>query len=405
MILDSRGRLFGKINLLDLLALFFLLCLAGTVRYAVGASRHHSLKLFSAEPRRIVAGGGKYLMIKGTGFDRSTTIRLGRYPDRGEVYFDESTLGIEIDQRVDPGFYHVRVRDGRGRFAEFPEPVEVIWEPRVKEVKPKILYSTGNDWNLLISGEYFSHPSTVRIQNRELTVNGTKFDAINASLNPEDAPLPLGKFMLQVTRSGGLPTRLQYPVTVVPAQRITSFEPKVLAVGQSVDLVIHGDNFQEHTLVWLGDQLIGEATLENPNLLRIHVNPTQQMIGLRDLQVRLRDGPEIPPIWNAVQIQEILMVSVVVDLQLDKAGESSLERLQESSEVKQIRSVVSKGSTIIEVMLPATSKSQNGEIQYLYQRQLLKKDVPVFMIIHGERVSGVVCSGPFPILMDDEVTH
>ena len=107
-IIDAQGRLGGRLNLLDLAVVFFLLSLTGTVSYGLAVAQHRALAIVSVEPRRIVVGGEPCLFVKGTGFDAGTTVRIGNYPDR-PAYLDESTLQVRVEDDVLPGKYRVIV--------------------------------------------------------------------------------------------------------------------------------------------------------------------------------------------------------------------------------------------------------------------------------------------------------
>lgn len=421
MFLDKQGRLFGKINLLDLMALLFLLSLAGTVRYAVVVLRHFSLEVVSVEPRRIVAGPGQYVMMQGTGFDQSTTIKLGPFAARTS-YLDASRIGIEVNDEIEPGIHTIVVRDGRGRCVVLPDALEVVWVPQISEVKPKILYSTGEGALVDVLGEFFDSRCSVRLGGRELeVVKRVGHTRVQGALKRDDAALPLGQQDVAVISTGGPSAALEQAVTVVPAPQVRSIEPEVLWPGQTVDLLFRGDHLREGTRVWLGKQLIGEARVVGSDRLWIQVTGLLENME-QNLFLDLPEGPKICVLKNVLGLRDTLPVFVVVAIVLDDENSTPLESLELFPEwplkrplKPQERLVPHQAQRknfnrkkvkilqlpVVEVGLPAYAKAVKGGYTYQYKGKPLHIGTPIAVDVHGRTLSGTVVTEPYAVLADD----
>lgn len=417
---DSQGRVFGRVNLLDLMALFLLMSMGGTLTYAVAVSRFHLLEVFSIEPRRVVAGSGTSVMMKGTGFDPQTTVRLGDYPDQGGVYFDESTIGMEITEKFHPDLYRVIVHDGRGRYVTAPGAVEVVWIPRTSEVRPHIIYSAGPGARLQILGEFFTDPCSVRVGERELEVTAvTGHRQLEAELGEGAAPLPLGEQAVTVVNKGNHAATLEGAVRVYPPPEVISLEPSTLLAGQSTEVVLHGRHLEEGTRVWFGKHLVGEAQFVNPERLKLQL-ASHPEISRQDLYLELPGGPKVLVMERALEVQGRVPLLMVVDIFVDEESMASLESLQRLPAWQQRRPLkglrlrrpihhyFSRTLPIVEVVLPVDMEKVAGEgYRYYYRGKgggLLRVGTRITLNVNGHRISGTVAAEPFAVFGDDLLT-
>ncbi len=416
MWLDSRGRLFGKLNLLDLLVSLFLLSMGGVVAYAVGVSHYRALEIADVEPKRIVAGPRQFVVVRGTGFDPPTTVRLGEHISRKGVYWEDSVLGVEINEEVEPGVYALWVRDSHGRTATVPDPLEVVWEPKISEVKPKILYSTGEGARLDISGNFFSRSCTIRLGEREIPADRhssapTRKLSADFSKGP---PLPLGQQRLTVTNAGGQSATWEEAVTVAPAPEITSVAPDRIVLGDTVDLVLYGKHFLNGTTVWLNEERIGEATLVSPECLKIQLKTTPKIAGrAADVSFELQDAPKIRIGEGLVYISSGFQAFMVATVLLDEPSARAMQEFQDSLEWKlrrplgQVRAAgVHRNYNmgpypIAEVLLPAQITMEEGKLVSSVWARPLHQGARIWFKINGQEHSGIVISKPFAVFSDD----
>lgn len=402
------------------MAFLFLLILGGTVAYAVGVARYWSLQVVSMEPNPIVAGPGRHLIFKGTGFDPSTTIRLGDYPPRAGGW-DESTLGIEINEKIDPGIYPVSVRDGRGRSVVLPDPLEVVWMPQVSEIRPKYIYPTGEGSRLDILGEFFTRSRSVRIGDREMdTRNSVDPNHIVAPLKKGDPPLPLGEYPVTVTNAGGQSVTWERGVTVVPVPEVHSVTPNRTVLGDTVDLSLYGRNLRKGTLVWFDEKhRVGEATWISPECLKVRVKTDYTMAGrASDVILDLPNGPKIKVLEDAVYINNAYEVFMVVAVLLDDQSTRAIREFEGSLEWKLKRPLgdprfpgprrnfnvrpLPNPNPVIEVLLPAVTRMVDGKFETLDVRwRALSKGKGVWFTLYGQELAGIVVEEPYAVFSDD----
>jgi len=370
------------------------------------------LQVFSVEPKHIVAGSGTRAMMKGTGFDERTTARLGDYNDQASVFFDESTIGLEITGQYDPGIYRIIVHDGHGRYAALPDAVEVIWVPQISEVKPKIIYSAGEGARIEILGKFFTAPCSVRVGDRELEViNVTNHQQIAAQLKKESFPLPLGEQAVTVINSGGRSATLKRGVTVLPPPEVRSVEPNPISFGETVDLFLRGNHLEKGTRVWLAQYPLGEARAVSPECLRIEVTARPEL-SRRDLILELPQGPKITVLPEALRVQNSAAVFMAVDIFPDEGSRSALELLQqlttwrlkrplrEMKPPKSDRKHV-KNPPAVEVVLPVFVVISPGKSRLEYRGKPLSVGSAIVVTVNGHKLSGTIAAEPFALFTDD----
>ena len=413
MILDSRGRLFGRVNLLDLAALLFLLILASSIEYAFRVSSRQTLQVFSVEPRRIVAGSGAYAMMKGTGFDVNTTAWIGDYRGhQGKVFYDESTLGIEITEDYPPGIYRIIVQDGRGRYVTLPEAIEVIWVPQIFGVKLRNMYNTGEGARIEILGKSFTTPCSVRVGDRELeVVSVTKHQRIEAQLKEGSAPLPLGEQAVTVIDKGGRSATLERGVTVLLPPEVTSVEPSLVPFGEPVNLVLRGNHLENGTRVWIDKYLIGEARIVSSECLQIELKARWGLTG-KDLILESPQGPKITVLKSALRVQNSPIVFMVMDIFPNADSQNGLESLQRLTAwrlrrslrgLKPPKSIRKRGENLpaVEVVLPVSVVIGRGGRNLVYRGTPLSIGSKIVVIVKGQKLSGTIATEPFAVFTDD----
>lgn len=457
MWLDSRGRLLGRINLVDLLISLFLLSLGGVVAYAVGVSRYRALSIVSVEPRRMVAGVRQTLEVRGTGFDPAATVWLGPHISRAGGYWEDSVLGIEMGKDdVLPGVYTVRVRDGHGRTATAPDTLEIVWEPQITEVNPTIIYNTGPGARLDISGASFAPGCTVRLGEREIPAERINTDASRMLIADfsQGAPLPIGSHAVTVTNAGGQSFTWEGLVTVVPAPEVTGVAPDRVLLGDAVDLAFYGKNFRDGTTVWMGEEPIGQATLVSPDCLKIHLRADNSKFQGTSISFEPPDGPKT---WVGKGIVSIVVshpALMVASVLLDEQSARIVSELRASPEwrgrrpltaevrrnyIRKVRGMygVLRGKygvralrrnhnlhmdptyserartwpdtvedvrPVIDVLVPARitmDEIKKEKLIFVAWSQPWEQGRRVFFKVYGQKLSGTVIARPFAIFPDD----
>ncbi len=419
MILDRQGRLFGRLSLLDLVGLFLLLCLGWALRYGIQASRYGALQVVSIEPKKIAAGPGNHLKIKGTGLDRTVTARIGDYPDWGVFVIDGGTVGVEIPEEVTPGFYRVIVRDSRGRNATVPDAVEVVWVPQVRAVRPKLIYPTGAQGTRIeVRGRFFSSPCSVWVGDSELDVISVQPNQVAAHKKDGTPPLPLGPQPVTVVGAEGRTSRLEQGVTVIPAPEVVSVEPRALALGDTGVLLIRGRHLRDGTTAILDPSgPSGKGSLISPDCLRVEVSarPEQLTSGWKDLVLHPEGGPRLVAIHAAVNLEDSVRLLLIVDVLLDEEGAKFLPELEALPEWR-LRRVAApqKGQRPrVQILVPARMKVEPSfrplafgkNVQYLYEGKPLRKADSIAVPVRGRMLTGILAEEPHAVFVDERRSY
>ena len=402
-IIDAQGRLGGRLNLLDLAAVLFLLSLTGTVSYGLAVAQHRALAIVSVEPRRIVVGGEPCLFVKGTGFDAGTTVRIGNYPDR-PAYLDESTLQVRVEDDVLPGKYRVIVRNSRGRYAAFLDAVEIVWVPEISGVKPKRIYDT--EAELEIFGKYFDQQCMVWIAGQELThvLPGGSPTHLHRHGSAKENPLPLGAQSLTVINSGGQKTVLEKAVTVIPLPRIDSISPLIFPCGETVELTILGKNFMPGTVVGFGPYNLGEATFVSPEYLRVPITADHCERREYDMTFTVPDGPTVLLRREMVHAAKALSVSLRINFRPNPQEWEKLSFLKYLPEWKTLPPVKSRNTMpILPLLITASVEKIGREYVYSYQGRPVRANAPISVQINDKPFSGIVVRDPEVLLTEDHV--
>jgi len=140
-ILDDRGRLFGKINLIDAAVVLFALALVPLAYVSWGFFRTPAPVMAGITPSIVHAGGGERIVLQGQHLRPYLRAFVGSTP---ADYLFESPERAEI--RLPPlavGSFDVAIFDGAAELARFPNAVTVSAdeiELQVRyQVRPEVL--------------------------------------------------------------------------------------------------------------------------------------------------------------------------------------------------------------------------------------------------------------------------
>ena len=139
--LDSRGRLLGKVSIVDGVLVLFLAALSPVVIYAYRANRPLPLQVTEILPREVPSGG--ILQIRGMNFTPQSQVLLGGSPASGIDYYGSNLLMVYLHRGFLPGSYSVSVRNPNG--PEFRSEMEVEILPAVSKGKVPLILTVGID--------------------------------------------------------------------------------------------------------------------------------------------------------------------------------------------------------------------------------------------------------------------
>ena len=117
MLLDEKGRLWGKVSVVDLLIGAAILSLLGVARFGGAVVRHRSLAIYRVRPEIIIPSAVKMISVQGTGFSKGCKIQFGHLAEQPAHIVNEAVLNVDTPEGLDPGYFVIRVRNPSGRFA------------------------------------------------------------------------------------------------------------------------------------------------------------------------------------------------------------------------------------------------------------------------------------------------
>lgn len=132
MIVDRQGRLFGKVSLVDVVVIGFILSLTPTAYYAYAlVVGRWQLEILDINPHTVIPGIHENLTIDGKQFDPWSQVRLGDLPYQPARFVSPRRLIVEIPMDLEAGWHDVSVRDRRNRTAVLANGFEVLKRQRL----------------------------------------------------------------------------------------------------------------------------------------------------------------------------------------------------------------------------------------------------------------------------------
>ncbi|MDF2521895.1 MAG: Uncharacterized protein K0R84_2523 [Clostridia bacterium] len=158
MIIDEKGKLFGKINVIDLLAILVLVLIAAGVVYKFGYTDNR--------------GVGNDSLIQYTASIKDIRSYTAEAISVGDSIYDSKTgtyMGKVIGKELQPYKDYITKTDGTVSLAEKPDRFELLITMEVPGVV--------NSYSYLASGNRdVNNQSTVFLENRLATVQGKVVD-------------------------------------------------------------------------------------------------------------------------------------------------------------------------------------------------------------------------------------
>ena len=215
LFIDERGRLCGRLSLIDLAVVLALLSFAPMVYYGFRVIGHQELMIRSVQPTTVAVGVDKRLTIMGSGFKPGSWARLGAdLPFQKAMFLNEARLDFLVPADIDAGMQSVFVRNRHGRLATLPNCVEVIRKPVIIVADPQTILPGDDDVMLVITGRYFRSDSTVALGTITLP-NVQCPDSEHFKVLIPRRQLSPGWYSLAVTNPRGLVTSLERAVEMV----------------------------------------------------------------------------------------------------------------------------------------------------------------------------------------------
>jgi len=216
-LIDDRGYLFGRLNLIDAAMVFVLLWCIPLGYGAFRLFRVPTPEIHGIQPATVVAAADMRLTIEGQNFRPYLRATVG---SSEALFFVQSSTHAEVHVATElaPGTYDLVLLDIAQEVARRPDGVVVEAPPSIEigNVRPEALVA-GTDLRLTIDGQHFrpSLRATVGATEAQFLVESTTRAELNV---PELAPgtynLVLFDFMEEVARWPGIV--VEAPVVEAP---------------------------------------------------------------------------------------------------------------------------------------------------------------------------------------------
>lgn len=160
-LIDGKGRLLGRISLLDIAILLGGLSLSFLFLYSYRLIGHGGLAVYGVTPARVTTGIDRVITVFGTGFDLGSVVYIGNLPLMTR-FLNEARLDATLPDEINQGKQEMYIRNGRGRFVMKADAFETIWKPEILQVEPNRLVA-GEESRLVILGRHFEEGCTVTL--------------------------------------------------------------------------------------------------------------------------------------------------------------------------------------------------------------------------------------------------
>jgi hypothetical protein len=124
-IIDDRGRVFGRINLIDVLVLLFLVALVPIAYTAFTLFRTPAPRITAVEPANVPVGTEMRVKVKGTGLRSLFRANIGEMPASAYLFESERSADV-LFSNVQPGKYDLALYDGVQEVARLKGAVTVL---------------------------------------------------------------------------------------------------------------------------------------------------------------------------------------------------------------------------------------------------------------------------------------
>ena len=215
LFIDERGRLCGRLSLIDLAVVLALLSFAPMAYYGLRVIGHHELMIRSVQPTVVIAGVDERLTVMGSGFENGSTVRLGvSLPFQRALFVNEARLDFLVPAGIAPGIHSVFVRNHQGRLAMLPDCIEVTRKSVILAVDPRTIVTGEGSAALVITGSYFRDDSTVTLGT--IALPGVQCpDPRHLKVLIPRRQFSQGWYDLAITNPRGLVTSLEHAVEIV----------------------------------------------------------------------------------------------------------------------------------------------------------------------------------------------
>lgn len=262
-VIDENGRIFGKVNLIDLLVASTLVGLIPLIYGAFLLFRTPEPQLHSVTPSQLILEETRSIDITGVNLRTNLRVRVGVHNTEAVLVESQTAAEVRLPEDVLPGTYDVVLLDEEFELGRLPNALTIAAMPvmTISSFAPTYVLS-GEPGSLRITGERLEPYLTARLEPHEHDNVITAGSFLLESDTKAEIKLPLlpdGIYDLVLTDAEGQEqARATEAFTVIPVPSITSHGPcrgqpclgEARAVQGSTEyLDIEGEHFEPYMRV------------------------------------------------------------------------------------------------------------------------------------------------------------
>lgn len=416
-LIDERGRLLGKLNLLDGIALLLLLFASALTLHLVRHDflRHTTLTIELVEPKRFTPGVDGFLSVSGNAFGQSPDIWIDNGSPLMSFQVNETRVDLRPPEDLTPGMPVVSVRNPKGRVVSVQGLFEVVWKPVVTGIT---LLESGNRNLYRLSGDYLSPNCQVEWNGTtlpEVTIRSRHELEVSASADG----IPLTRLVLR-NPSGGVTTlegknllEELRPKTAdadwVP--QIQLLIPSAIRMEQNSDLVVVGTYFARGCTVRVGGLTITNVTPVKPYILAVRIPAHSLPFGRYSIEVVNPNG-KTDLFQDGLMVQGEALAEMV--LRFERLSQDQIKWFRQSPITLQVLSErpprrerlgkqwIEEGGMIeIRALLPVLRKTIGGDLIYsAAEIPLLEGGFVQVQILPAQTLPALLMSAPKVVQRD-----
>lgn len=134
-LIDSRGRFFGRVSVVDALAAIFLLSLSPMLIFAYRVGQPLQPRITAVRPEELVSSAA--FQVHGAGFQPDSRIWVGDRAAQTE-YFGSDLLAGYVPADLSPGNYAVSVKGPAGQAAAWAREMKIV-DPPIRSKAPVVV--------------------------------------------------------------------------------------------------------------------------------------------------------------------------------------------------------------------------------------------------------------------------
>ena len=298
-LIDENGKLLGKLNLIDGLALFLFLFTAVLLAQFsyYNLFQHHALTLERAEPRIFVPGRDQMLKVFGNGFKENLQVQVdGENPPRFS-WTNEVRIDIQLKDDLAPGPHILMFRDPRGRKVVRDDLFRIMWQPEVEQIHMEERHLARDSYRII--GKYFEKGGSVHVGGAPAySIENLSSREILISIPSVSRESPWTELIIENPGGGRLVLRGEELLekfspeksSALPEPQVARIMPRQIPLEQEAGVLVLGFDLKAGCTVRIGNRLLERLEWTEPHVVMGTLPARSLAPGIYPLEVTNPNG-------------------------------------------------------------------------------------------------------------------